>query len=52
MVQLGGRKVFGCLACGRCRQNQDNRCAHTDDEMNSMLEKMIEAAGIIITKKD
>ncbi len=48
MVQLGGLKVFGCLACGKCRQNQDNRCARTDDEMNFLLNKMIEADGIII----
>ncbi len=48
MVQLGGRKVFGCLACGKCRQNTDNRCARTDDDMNDMLSKIIEADGIII----
>lgn len=48
MVQLGGVKVFGCLACGKCWQNKDNKCARTDDEMNSFLSKMIEADGIII----
>lgn len=47
-VQLGGRKVFGCLACGKCGQNKNNRCARTDDEMNIFIEKMIEADGIII----
>lgn len=48
LVQLGGRKVFGCLACNKCFQNQDKRCARTDDEMNFFIEKMIEADGIII----
>lgn len=48
MVQLGGRKVFGCLACYRCGKNKDNRCARDDDEMNMFIEKMIEADGIII----
>ena len=48
IVQLGGRKVFGCLACGKCRENKDNRCARKDDEMNTFIEKMEEADGIII----
>lgn len=48
LVQLGGRKVFGCLACGKCRETQDNRCIRKDDEMNTFIQKMAEADGIII----
>jgi multimeric flavodoxin WrbA len=48
IVQLGGRKVFGCLACGKCGQNNDNRCARKDDEMNSFIQKIEESNGIII----
>ena len=48
MIQLGGRKVFGCLACGKCREMQNNRCIRQDDEMNSFIEKMQEADGILI----
>jgi len=48
LVQLGGRKVFGCLACGKCQETKDNRCARKDDEMNSFIQKMEEADGIII----
>ena len=48
IVQLGGRKVFGCLACGKCRETKDNRCARKDDEMNTFIQKMEEADGIII----
>ena len=22
LIQLGGRKVFGCLACGKCRETK------------------------------
>lgn len=47
-VQLGGRKVFGCLACEKCWETQDNRCIRQDDEMNSFIQKMQEADGIII----
>lgn len=48
LVQLGGRKVFGCLACRKCRENKDRKCARRDDEINYYIEKMIEADGIII----
>lgn len=47
-VQLGGTKVFGCLACQKCIENQDNRCARQDDRMNDFIAKMMEADGIII----
>jgi len=48
IVQLGGQKVFGCLACSKCWENQNNRCARQDDEMNRLIEKMAAADGIII----
>lgn len=47
-IQLGGRKVFGCLACGKCFELQNNRCIRQDDEMNTFIQKMQEADGIII----
>ncbi len=47
-IQLGGRKVFGCLACEKCWETKDNRCIRKDDEMNTFIQKMIEADGIII----
>lgn len=48
LVQLGGRKVFGCAACGMCWKNKDRRCARKDDEMNDILEKLFEADGVLI----
>ena len=48
IVQLGGTKVFGCLACRKCHENQDNRCARQDDDMNIYIAKIEEADGIII----
>lgn len=48
IVQLGGRKVFGCLACGKCGETRNNRCARKDDEMNTFIQKIEEADGIII----
>jgi multimeric flavodoxin WrbA len=48
LVQLGGRKVYGCLACGKCMEKKDNRCVRKDDEMNTYIQKMLEADGIIL----
>lgn len=48
IIQLGGTKVFGCLACGKCAQNKNKRCVRNDDDMNTYIEKMIAADGIII----
>lgn len=48
LVQLGGQKLFGCLACGMCFENKDKRCVRKDDEMNKFIEKAAEADGILI----
>ncbi len=48
LVQLAGKKIRGCIACMKCWENKDQRCAVTDDVLNSCIEKMIEADGIIL----
>jgi multimeric flavodoxin WrbA len=48
LVQLGGRLVHGCTACGKCREIQDRRCHIKNDLINEMIGKMIEADGIIL----
>lgn len=48
LVQLAGKTIRGCIACGQCYKNKDRRCAVTDDVANECIEKMIEADGIIL----
>jgi multimeric flavodoxin WrbA len=48
MVQVGGMLLHGCIACYQCFERKDRRCAVADDIINSCIEKMIEADGIII----
>ena len=48
LVQIGGKSVHGCTACGKCRENQDRKCVISDDFVNECIAKMIEADGIII----
>lgn len=47
-VQLGGKQIKGCRACFKCGQNKDNRCSVKNDICNELIEKMIQADGIIL----
>ena len=47
-VQLAGKKIRCCTACGKCFDKQDNRCAVKGDIVNDCIEKMQEADGIIL----
>ena len=48
LVHVGGRPLQGCLACGRCAERQDRRCANDTDEMNEFIAKMFEADALLI----
>ncbi len=48
LVQLAGKKIQGCIACYKCFENKDQRCSVTHDVLNSCIEKMIQADGIIL----
>ena len=48
LVQLAGKKIRGCTACGKCFENQDRRCAVKGDIANDYIEKMLDADGIIL----
>ncbi|MHC4244484.1 MAG: flavodoxin family protein [Planctomycetota bacterium] len=48
MVQFSGQKIRGCVACYKCFENKDQRCAVKNDIANDCIEKMLEADGIIL----
>ncbi|MFC1532293.1 flavodoxin family protein [Thermodesulfobacteriota bacterium] len=48
LFQLSGKKIHGCRACKKCRENMDRQCAVKDDVLNICIEKMLEAEGIIL----
>ncbi len=48
MIQLAGRSLQGCIACYKCFENKNRKCAVEKDEMNSYIAKMIEADGILL----
>lgn len=47
-VQVGGKVLHGCKACGACGRTKDLKCIQKDDEMNLFIKKMYEADGILI----
>jgi multimeric flavodoxin WrbA len=48
LIQMAGKAPQGCIACYKCLENKDLKCAVTADSLNEYLEKMIEADGIVL----
>jgi len=48
LVQMSGMKVRGCIACYKCFENKDRRCAVKNDDINACIEKMDSADGVIL----
>ena len=48
IVQIGGARLRGCIACGSCGRNRNRRCALEDDDFNAVFAKMLEADAILI----
>lgn len=48
LIQIGGKKVHGCTACGKCFENRDGKCVIDNDFVNNCIEKMAAADGIVI----
>lgn len=46
--QVGGQRVRGCTACGKCRENQDGRCVFDDDPLNQWFAAMVAADAVIL----
>ncbi|MFH0862173.1 MAG: flavodoxin family protein [Candidatus Altiarchaeota archaeon] len=48
LVQLAGKPVRGCIACYKCFENKDRRCAVGGDIINECIGKMLEADAVIL----
>ena len=48
LVELAGKVVPGCIACHKCFEKKDQRCAVDTDVVNDCLAKMIEADAILL----
>ncbi len=47
-LQIGNKKITGCIACYKCFEKKDRRCWGSDDAVNDCILKMAEADAIII----
>jgi multimeric flavodoxin WrbA len=48
LVQLSEKEIHGCIACEKCSETKDRRCAVKNDAANECIEKMLGADGIIL----
>lgn len=48
IVWIGVKPVRGCIACGKCKQNANNRCVFDDDVTNTVIRKMEGSDAVII----
>lgn len=46
--QIGGKPVQGCIACYKCFENQNQRCAVEKDAMNDYLQLIYAADAVIL----
>lgn len=48
LIQLADHKLRGCIACYKCMEYQDRRCAVKNDDLNDIMAVMLTADGIIL----
>ena len=48
LLQIGGKKIKGCLACYRCFETHDGRCSMKTDVFNEYFEKILASQAIIL----
>lgn len=48
IIHVGNQVIRGCMACGGCFRNKNEKCVLKDDHLNEWVQKMKEADGIIL----
>lgn len=48
LVQLGGQIIRGCIACGKCVEMQNRKCAIANDPINDYIEKIASADALLL----
>jgi len=48
IIHVGNKSIRGCMACGQCVKNKNEKCVLPGDEVNEWIQKMKEADGIIL----
>jgi multimeric flavodoxin WrbA len=48
LIELAGKDVRGCTACGKCTAKGDGKCWGRKDDGNEVIERLAAADGIIL----
>ena len=48
ILHVGHKLIHGCIACGKCTENKDEKCNIKTDDLNLWIQQMKEADGIIL----
>jgi multimeric flavodoxin WrbA len=48
LFQFAGKEIRGCIACYKCWEKKNQRCAVEKDIINDCIEMMLQAQGIIL----
>lgn len=48
IIQIGNKPLRGCIACYRCFERKNRRCAVNSDEMNDYIAKAAKADAILL----
>jgi multimeric flavodoxin WrbA len=48
ILQIGNKNIRGCIDCKKCFEMTDERCSISDDEVNTAIQKIKTADGIIL----
>ena len=48
LFQFAGKEIRGCMACYKCWEKKNQRCAVEKDIVNDCIEMMLQAQGIIL----
>jgi multimeric flavodoxin WrbA len=48
IIQVGDKAIRGCIDCGSCARNKDEKCVLAGDEVNYWVRKIKEADGVIL----
>jgi multimeric flavodoxin WrbA len=48
ILQIGNQAIRGCMACGACAKNRDEKCSITTDSVNESIQFMKQADALIL----
>jgi multimeric flavodoxin WrbA len=48
ILHVGNKMIHGCIACGNCALNKNEKCSIEKDELNNWIQEIKKADGIIL----